>query len=104
MLVRRARVIVIAVLCAVGCAPAFAARFGRAEVAHEAGRYQLDFVVDLAAATAPVRALLTDYDHLDRLSTHIVESRRPAGAHRAACLRAHLLQDRTPRDGRRDSR
>ena len=65
-----------ALLAAVCCAAASGANFERAEVTHETGRYQLRFVVDLSAATAAVRALLTDYDHLDRLSAHIVESRR----------------------------
>lgn len=67
-----------ALLAAVCCAAASGANFERAEVTHETGRYHLQFVVDLAAATPAVRALLTDYDHLDRLSTNIIESRRLA--------------------------
>lgn len=65
-----------ALLAALCCAAALGASFERAEVTHEAGRYRLRFVVDLAAATPAVRALLTDYDHLDRLSAHIIESQR----------------------------
>lgn len=65
-----------ALIAALCCAAALGASFERAEVTHEAGRYRLRFVVDIAAATPAVRALLTDYDHLDRLSAHIVESRR----------------------------
>ncbi len=73
---RRARATAVVLLCAACATAALAARFERAAVRHEAGRYRLDFVVDLAAPTTPVRALLTDYDHLERLSAHIVESRR----------------------------
>jgi hypothetical protein len=79
-----------ALLAALCCATAGGASFERAEVTYQAGRYQLRFLVDLAAATPAVRALLTDYDHLDRLSAHIIESRRLAAGEDQARVRIVL--------------
>lgn len=60
------------------------------EVAHAHGRYQIDFDVRIDSPTAVVRALMTDYDRLARLSDLVVESRvsdaAPNGARRIDIL------------------
>jgi hypothetical protein len=79
----RAAVIPLLVLAS---SPLRSAEFVEADVTHAEGRYRLRFEVQLAAEPAKVRRLLTDYDHLDRLSSLIVKSRRltdgPNGAAR----------------------
>ena len=59
-------------------APAAAATVLAAEVAHRAGRYTVHFEVRLDADAAAVRRLLTDYDHLERLSPVVGKSERLA--------------------------
>jgi hypothetical protein len=66
----------------------FAAEFVESGVSHADGRYQLHFEVRLNVEAVEVRRRLTNYDHLDRLSTVVVASRRlPDGANGA--MRVH---------------
>ena len=62
---------------AIFCLPtlAVAATVLHTEVRHEAGRYAVALEVQLDAEPARVRALMTDYARLDRLSKTIVASR-----------------------------
>ena len=57
-----------------------AAEMLRAELDYEGEHYRVDFEAHLAADAARVRALLSDYDHLDRLSDTVLESRRLVSA------------------------
>jgi hypothetical protein len=52
-----------------------AARFEKLEVGHQRGTFTVRATIVLEAPLAAVRAVLTDFDHLDRLSPAIVESR-----------------------------
>lgn len=67
-------------------APAGAYTVEHAEVHHRQGDYSISFAVRLEAGAEQVRALITDYDHLDRLSPAIVASKLietlPDGARR----------------------
>lgn len=67
-----------ALLCAIfGLAVhACAAEIVRAEFSHEGNRYRVDFEARISAQAASVRALLSDYDALARLSDTVIESRR----------------------------
>ncbi len=68
----------LAVFGAALAAPAAAATVLATEVAHHAGRYTVTFEVRLDADSAAVRRLLTDYDHLERLSPVVEKSQRVA--------------------------
>jgi len=59
-------------------APATAATVLATEVTHRAGRYTVHFEVRLDADAAAVRRLLTDYDHLERLSRVVERSEQLA--------------------------
>jgi hypothetical protein len=79
---------VVMLLLALAIPSVFAAEFVESDVSHDDGRYQLHFEVWLNAEATQVRRRLTNYDHLDRLSTVVVASRRlPDGANGA--LRVH---------------
>lgn len=54
---------------------AAAARIESLEVSHHGGDFSVHAVMVLAAPPAAVRAALTDFAHLDRLSPAIIESR-----------------------------
>lgn len=54
--------------------PAAAADVLHTEVSHDAGRYTVVFEFQVAADANAVRRILTDYDHLDRLSRVVQKS------------------------------
>ncbi len=56
-------------------ATATAVETERADIEFDRGTYSYTFIFVIDAATAPVRAIVTDYDRLDRINSHIVESR-----------------------------
>jgi hypothetical protein len=55
--------------------PALAYTLDDTSIQHSAGVYTVAFDMQLNADAARVRALMTDYDHLDRLSDIVVDSR-----------------------------
>lgn len=55
-------------------APATAYRLGETAIQHKAGVYTVAFDVHLDADAGRVRELMTDYDHLDRLSSIVTTS------------------------------
>lgn len=55
--------------------PSLAAEISHLTVDHDRGAYSVSFDVLIDANPAKVRRLLTDYDHLDRLSETVTESR-----------------------------
>ena len=55
-------------------APAMAYRLGETAIYHDAGVYTVAFDVHLDADAGRVRELMTDYDHLDRLSNIVTTS------------------------------
>ena len=55
-------------------APAAAYRLGETAIHHDAGVYTIAFNVRLDADAGRVRDLMTDYDHLDRLSDTVTTS------------------------------
>ena len=55
-------------------APAAAYRLGATAIHHDAGVYIIAFDVHLDADAGRVRELMTDYDHLDRLSNTVISS------------------------------
>lgn len=71
------RLAVLGLAAAAGAAAG--AQFEHTEVSHDGDRYRMRVAVVLAAEAGAVRRHLTDYDHLDRLSELIVDSRRLVG-------------------------
>ena len=73
-----------AALLLTGSAAAYS--LGENTIRHSDGRYTVAFDMLLDAETARVRELMTDYDHLDRLSAIVTRSRvlavRPDGSRR----------------------
>ena len=57
-----------------GCTAAAAADFYSMEVSHQGARYQMKVEVYLAAPPAEVYQVLTDYEHLTRISSSVVKS------------------------------
>ena len=62
-----------AALLLTGSAAAYS--LDEATIQHSDGRYTVAFDMVLDAETARVRELMTDYDHLDRLSGSVIRSR-----------------------------
>ena len=62
-----------AALLLTGSAAAYS--LDEATIQHSDGRYTVAFDLLLGAETARVRELMTDYDHLDRLSGSVIRSR-----------------------------